>query len=251
MRATLRAVGSAFVFLTRLPLGDPLSSVGNVIWAPAHFPLVGLVLGGVLAILQVALRRVGPLPDATLVIAASLVLTGALHEDGLADTSDALGGSSDSNRVLEILKDSRIGTFGACALLVSIVGRIVLLDHLGHAAVWALPIIGCAARVAPVWQMISLPHLGRQTARSRHVLGAKMPQAVAATAWFVFASAGLVAFRIVSMWRMAALVGLLAIVTVLTGLYYARRMGGVTGDFLGATEQACELAGYIVLAWEV
>jgi adenosylcobinamide-GDP ribazoletransferase len=251
MRATFRAARAAFVFLTRLPLGDSSSSAADDAWAPAHFPFVGLVLGCVLAILHSALRRLGALPDATLVIAVSLVLTGALHEDGLADTSDALYGALEHQRVLEILKDSRIGTFGACAVVVSIVGRIVLLGQLGSAAYWALPIVGCAARVAPVWQMIALPHLGGSTAKSRRVQGARMPQALAATAWFVLASAGLVAFRIVSIWRMATLGGLLVMVTLLTGLYYARRMGGVTGDFLGATEQVCELAGYAVVAWAV
>ncbi|HEV3193464.1 MAG TPA: adenosylcobinamide-GDP ribazoletransferase, partial [Polyangiaceae bacterium] len=213
MRATFRAARAALVFLTRLPVGNSLSSTADHTWAPAHFPLVGLLLGCVLAILHSALRRLGTLPDATLVIAVSLVVTGALHEDGLADTSDALYGASERQRVLEILKDSRIGTFGACALVVSIVGRIVLLSQLGRAAGWALPIVGCAARVAPVWQMIALPHLGGPSAKSRHVQGARMPQALAATAWFVLASAGLVAFRVVSIGRMAALGGLLVAVT--------------------------------------
>jgi adenosylcobinamide-GDP ribazoletransferase len=151
---------------------------------------------------------------------------------------------------MEILKDSRVGTFGACALLVSIVGRIVLLGQLGRSAVWALPLVGCAARVGPVWQMVALPHVSRATAKSGDVLAATLPQALSASAWLAAAAAGLVLLHQVSAPRVAALAAALALVTLVSALQYARRLGGITGDFLGATEQLCELAGYAVLAWE-
>jgi adenosylcobinamide-GDP ribazoletransferase len=248
--APLRGARAAFVFLTRIPVGGHPYASADWAWAPAHFPLVGLVLGSLLAGLHRLLWPLGPLADAALVVGASLLLTGALHEDGLADTSDALGGSVDRNRVLEILKDSRVGTFGACALLVSIVGRIVLLGQLGPSAAWALPLVGCAARVAPVWQMVALSHVSRAAAKSRDVVGATLPQALAATAWLAAAVAGLLLLHLLTAPRVAAFGATLALVTLLTAWRYARRLGGITGDFLGATEQLCELAGYAVLAWE-
>jgi adenosylcobinamide-GDP ribazoletransferase len=238
------------VFLTRIPVGGHPYASAEWAWAPAHFPLVGLVLGLLLAGLHRLLWPVGVLADAALVVGASLLLTGALHEDGLADTSDALGGAVDRGRVLEILKDSRVGTFGACALLVSIVGRIVLLGQLGRSAEWALPLVGCAARVAPVWQMVALSHVSRETAKSRDVAGATLPQALAATGWIAAVAAALLFLHVLSAPRLAAFGATLALVTLLTAWQYARRLGGVTGDFLGATEQLCELAGYAVLAWE-
>ena len=94
-----------------------------------------------------------------------MLLTGAFHEDGLADTSDALGGAYDREKIFVILKDSRIGAFGACALVVSIAGRAALLAHLGEGGAWALPLVGAAARVGPVWQIATMPV--RHRARSR------------------------------------------------------------------------------------
>ena len=172
MRSALRGARAAFAFLTRIPVGGYPYANAEWGWAPAYFPLVGLVLGVLLAGLHRLLWPLGSLADAAFVVAASLLLTGALHEDGLADTSDALGGAWDRERVLEILKDSRVGTFGACALLVSIVVRVVLLARLGRDARWALVLVGCAARVGPVWQMVALPYVTRIAAKSREVVGA-------------------------------------------------------------------------------
>jgi adenosylcobinamide-GDP ribazoletransferase len=251
MTPAVRGARAAFVFLTRVPIGGHPYGAAEWAWAPAHFPLVGLAVGGSLGLLHRLFWPVGALADATLVVAASLLLTGALHEDGLADTSDALGGAFDRERVLAILKDSRVGVFGACALLVSIVGRIALLARLGREAPWALAIVGCAARVGPVWQMVLLPYATRAGAKSREMMNARGPQAALATTWFAVVAAAAVAVRATTAARAFALAGALAIVTAVTTWRYARRVGGVTGDFLGATEQLCELAGYAVLAWEI
>jgi adenosylcobinamide-GDP ribazoletransferase len=251
MRSALRGIRAAFVFLTRIPAGGHPYLNAEWAWAPAHFPLVGLVLGGLLAAVHRLLWPLGPLGDAVLVIAVSLLLTGALHEDGLADTSDALGGGWDRERVLEILKDSRVGTYGACALMVSIVGRVVLLARLGRDATWALVLVGCAARVAPVWQMVALPYVIRTGSKSREVAVAGVPQAIFATLWLVILSGALVVSGGPTIGRVLVLAGVLAMMTAATSWRYSRRVGGVTGDFLGATEQLCELAGYAVLAWDI
>jgi adenosylcobinamide-GDP ribazoletransferase len=247
--APLRGARAAFAFLTRIPVGGHPYAETEWTWAPAHFPLVGLVLGGALAAAHRVLWPLGSLADAALVVGASLLLTGALHEDGLADTSDALGGTNDRSRVLDILKDSRVGTYGACALLVSVVGRVALLAQLGRSAVWALPLVGCAARVAPVWQMVALPYVSGASSKSRHIVRATLPQALAASAWFAAAAAAALGLHLLSGARVAAFAAALAAVTLVTAWRYARRVGGVTGDFLGATEQLSELAGFAVLAW--
>jgi adenosylcobinamide-GDP ribazoletransferase len=250
MKTGVRSVRAAFVFLTRLPFGGHPYVASEWRWAPAHFPLVGLALGGLLAALHRLLWPLGPLADATLVVSTSLLLTGALHEDGLADTSDALGGASDRERALEILKDSRVGTFGACALLVSLVGRIALLGRLGRDATWALPLVGCAARVGPVWQMIALPYVTRPGTKSDHLAGVRAPQAMFATTWLLAAVGMVLVLGYASVARLFVFALVLSAVTAATTWRYARRVGGFTGDFLGATEQLCELAGYAVLAWK-
>jgi adenosylcobinamide-GDP ribazoletransferase len=250
MRTAVRSVRAAFVFLTRIPIGGHPYVASEWGWAPAHFPLVGLALGAALAALHRLLWPLGALADAALVLSASLLLTGALHEDGFADTSDALGGAFDRERALEILKDSRVGTFGACALLVSLIGRVALLARLGRDATWALPLVSCAARVGPVWQMVVLPYVLRAGTKSAHLTQIRTPQAMSATAWLLVVEGAAVVLRCASVARLFMLSLVLGAITATTAWRYARRVGGFTGDFLGATEQLCELAGYAVLAWE-
>jgi adenosylcobinamide-GDP ribazoletransferase len=247
--AFARGARAAFAFLTAVPLGGHPYEAGELSWAPAHFPLVGLVVGAVLSCAWSALRPLGGLADAVLVVALSLLLTGALHEDGLADTCDALGGAFDRDRVLEILKDSRVGTFGACALFVSLAGRAALLDRLGARAVWALPLVGCLARVGPVWLLWRLPYVSRsESAKSTAFAGAGASRAIVATGWALAAIGVAVALRRWTAVQAAASVVAIGLVSGFTARLYRARAGGVTGDFLGATEQLSELAAYVALA---
>jgi adenosylcobinamide-GDP ribazoletransferase len=236
--------------LTRLPLGGFPYRREDWTWAAAHAPFVGLVVGGILGGLDRVLLPIGAWPAAILVVGASLLITGAFHEDGLADTSDALGGGYDTEKVLAILKDSRIGSFGGAALVLSIAGRAALLAELGTAAFWALPLVGCAARVGPIWLMAALPYVtSTPEAKSRDVARGEWPQAVVASLWLVLVAAAAGASGRVSTQRLGTLVLVLIAVTLLTGWRYKRRVGGITGDFLGATERIGELAALAVLAW--
>jgi adenosylcobinamide-GDP ribazoletransferase len=248
----VRAIRAAFIFFTRLPVGGFPYRKADWKWAAAHAPLVGLVLGAALGLLEQGLLPLGALPAAVLTLGVSLLLTGAFHEDGLADTSDALGGGADAARVLLILKDSRIGSFGGASLVISIVGRAALLAQLGGAVVWALPLVWCAARVGPVWLMASLPYVTEhEGAKSRDLTRAGFSQAIVAGAWLALAAAALVLTGHCSAARIGALVFVLALVTTLSGFRYWVRVRGITGDFLGATEQLCELAALAVLVWRV
>jgi adenosylcobinamide-GDP ribazoletransferase len=248
----LRGVRAAFVFLTRVPVGGFPYRRADWAWAAAHAPLVGLVVGAFLGGVDRVLLPLGPLSAAFLVLGVSLLVTGAFHEDGLADTSDALGGAHDAQRVLEILKDSRIGTFGAAALVVSIAGRAALLAQLGASGLWALPLAGCAARVGPIWLLVLLDYVtSAPEAKSRDFAGARSSHAAVATAWFLAAAAAAALAGVVSVSRSGAIALAMVLVTCVTGFRYRQRTGGITGDFLGATEQLCELAAFAVLAWRI
>jgi adenosylcobinamide-GDP ribazoletransferase len=250
--APLRAMRAAFVFFTRLPVGGFPYRQADWKWAAAHAPLVGLILGAALGQLERALLPLGALPAAVLAIAASLLLTGGFHEDGLADTSDALGGGYNVERVHLILKDSRIGTFGGAALVVSIVGRAALLAQLGESVVWAFPLVFCAARVGPIWLMATMPYVtSEESAKSRDLTRAELSQAVVASAWLALVSVAVVLTGQIAAERAIALSSGQVIVTALTGWRYWVRGRGITGDFLGATEQLCELAALAVLAWKL
>jgi adenosylcobinamide-GDP ribazoletransferase len=245
----LRALRAAFVFLTRIPVGGFPYTPDEWRWASAFFPLVGAAVGGTVGVVLRALQPVGPSGAAYLALGGSLLLTGAFHEDGLADTSDALGGGVDRAKVFAILKDSRIGAFGACALVVSLGGRASLLAHAGPRVAWALVLVGALARTVPVWQMVALPYATPESSKSRDVTRAGAAQALVASAWTLAIGVALAAGRLVEPWRAAGAVALSAFVGVVTALRFKARVGGVTGDFLGATEQLCELAGLAVIAW--
>jgi adenosylcobinamide-GDP ribazoletransferase len=238
--APLRGVRAAFAFLTRIPVGGFPYTPEDWGWAAAHFPLVGLALGAALAGLRAVLAR--GLGDG---LALGFLLVGAFHEDGLADSADALGGSFDREKLFAILKDSRIGTFGGAALCVSIGARAALYADLGPACAWALPLAACAARVGPVFLLLALPYVTPDHAKSGAVAHAGIPQAAVAALWLALAAVVLA----VPPARLAAMIAVLAVVTVVSGAVYRARAGGVTGDFLGATEQLGEIAALVALAW--
>jgi adenosylcobinamide-GDP ribazoletransferase len=246
----LGGIRAAFAFFTRIPVGGFPYGDRELAWAPAHAPLVGGVLGGALGALNTALLPLGTFPAATLVVGVSMLLTGALHEDGLADTSDALGGGKDRISILAILKDSRVGSFGAAAIAVSVLVRAALLGQLAHACMWALPLAWCAARVGPVWLMVFLPYVTpAQSAKSGRIVHPQWRLALVASAWFLAGAAIAIGGGWVTLPRAGLTAAAVVAITAITGLRYHRRLGGITGDFLGATEQLGEMAALAVLAW--
>src|SRR3981081_388364 len=129
---------TAVAFLTRLPMPPPTGPMpANVVRAQRMFPLVGAAIGGAVGLVCLGMRMMG-VPDlaaAALALGASAILTGALHEDGLADVADGFGGGRDSAAKLEIMRDSRLGTYGALILMVSFVTKLSALAALPDAIV--------------------------------------------------------------------------------------------------------------------
>jgi adenosylcobinamide-GDP ribazoletransferase len=249
--APVRGARAAVVFLTRIPVGGGPYSGDDWRWSAAHFPLVGAAVGAVVGAIDRLLLPLGPWAAAVLALGASTMLTGALHEDGLADTCDALGGGHSREKVFAILKDSRIGVFGGCALVVSIVGRAALIVRLGPAAAAALVLAGAVARLAAIAQMTTMKYVtDAAVARSSGVAAAGPLQALIGTLWTAGVVAALVATKHVPSERAATAIAASAVVTLVTAWRYHARVGGITGDFLGATEQLSEIAVLAALAWQ-
>jgi adenosylcobinamide-GDP ribazoletransferase len=243
--AQLRGARAAFTFLTRIPVGGFPYSSDDWRWSTAYFPLVGAAVGGIMAAVWTAAAPLGSIAAAILAVAAGLLVTGGFHEDGLADTADALGGAYDRERVHEILKDSRVGTFGALALAVSLALRVALIVELGAAAAVALVFVQSASRLPPIWLMVALPYATpASTAKSRPVTRAGIAQALLATVWPV-----LLAEILLAPGQLLALAAIAALATALLGWRFAARVGGITGDFLGATQQVVECALLAALVW--
>jgi adenosylcobinamide-GDP ribazoletransferase len=234
---------ASLAFSTRLPLAHLQSAKGiaNAAWA---FPVVGLIVGLIGALVYLLAHRLGlpAWPAATLSVVATLLVTGALHEDGLADTADGFGGGDSREKKLDIMRDSRTGAYGVCALVLVLLLRIGTLASFtdAHGVVWALIASHSAARAAMVMLMWLLP-----PARSdglSFAAGGPPGQGVAAAA----AIAVIVLLFCLHPVRgaMAALV-LIATVALMAWLAM-RQIDGQTGDVLGATEQVGEIAVLLV-----
>jgi len=247
MMSALRGLPAAFGFLTRLPVGGFPYSADELRWSSAHFPLVGAVLGAALAAVMMLSARAGTVVAAALAVSAGMLLTGAFHEDGLADTADALGGATDRERLFVILRDSRIGSFGAAALCMALVLRVSLLSALSSAAPLALVLTHSLARLPPVWMMALLPSVSPEGAKSSAIAGAGGSQVAVASGWVALLFGGALAADLIEGTVLAALMAVAALTAAACAVRFLRRAGGLTGDFLGATEQVLECALLLTL----
>ncbi len=249
MRQAFRGMRAAVTLLTRVPVGGFPYTDAEWRWSTAHLPLIGALVGATSVAAFITVARAGSFVAAVVAVLTSTVVTGGLHEDGLADSADALGGGTSRERVLAILKDSRIGAFGACALVLSLVLRIALIARLAPQVSAPLVIVGAWSRLSPVALIAALPYVTEPSvAKSRAVAAARWPQLVVALGWALAAAAGARALGAVSYVELAAplLSGVLA--TIVCGAYFRARVGGITGDFLGASQQASECVMLLALA---
>lgn len=268
----------AVQFFTRLPVTGRLAewvgySPAMLRASAAHFPGIGWLVGAVAAGAYVLLLTLlPPVPFAPLVAAAlstvvTVLLTGGFHEDGLADVTDGLGGSSDRHRALEIMKDSRVGAFGAMALVLALVCKVALLALLGSAEGMAsgeetppdAPFNGWLVAVAlftahvvsrtlPLLMIRVLPHVGDAAGSKSKPLADQITLASLGVAfiWSISALA-LASYALPAMTLIVACsVSMIALLWM--GRLFTRRLQGFTGDCLGATQQVCEIAFYLGLA---
>ena len=269
----------AVQFFTRIPITGRLADwVG---YSPellrasaAHFPGVGVVVGAVaaavFALVQMLLPDTAftPLAAAVFSTIATVLLTGGFHEDGLADVADGLGGSYDSERALEIMKDSRVGAFGAMALVLALLCKVALLALLGSvegipAALEESPLgfnvggwYACAAlwtghivsRGLPLVMIRLLPHVGdTATSKSKPLADQISPAGLLIAFVWCFAALALACLALdVLNLIVACSFAVLALLVMLR--LFRRRLQGFTGDCLGSTQQVCEIAFYLGLA---
>ena len=241
LRRRVAEVQVALMLLTRLPAGrlrGDVPGLGAAAWA---YPLAGVPVGGIIAGVMVAGRWAGwtPAVAAGLALGAGLLATGALHEDGLADVADGFGGGQTRAAKLEIMKDSRLGSYGAIALGLGLGLRWLLLAGQAPGAVVALAV---ASRAAMVPVLALLP-AARADGLGRAAAG------VGAWRVCVALAIGGAALGLALPWAVAARVaiGMGIAATAVAGVA-RRQIGGQTGDVLGATQVVAEVAGWLALA---
>jgi adenosylcobinamide-GDP ribazoletransferase len=239
---------TSVAFLTRLPVGQATPSddlarddLARAAWA---FPLAGVLVALIGAVIYALAHKIGTpaLVAAGLTVATTLAVTGCLHEDGLADTADGFGGGDSRERKLEIMHDSRIGTYGVCALTLSILLRVAAIAALANpiAVLWALIAAHGAARAAlPVFMALvpparsdGLAHAAGQPSGERLV--------TASVLGIVILAVGLGPAL-----GIAALILLLVVIVLMAWLSFVQ-IDGQTGDVLGAVEQVGEIVVLLV-----
>jgi adenosylcobinamide-GDP ribazoletransferase len=233
---------AALQFLTRLPvrLKRAPDMAAMVIWFPLAGALIGLLAGGVGAI---AFEWTTPLVAGALAVTAGLLVTGAFHEDGLGDIADAFGGGYTIERRLEILKDSRHGTYGVAAMSASIAVRLTAIASMPSGATLIASMVAAhaIARGAAVALMAQVPlaqhaglgaDYGQATTRTRGALAIAMAAAIGAIA--------------VGWWALPAL-AVAHLAAYVVGALARHKIGGISGDVLGAAEQVAEGAVLVVL----
>lgn len=233
----------AVAFLTRLPIPQPASLDGKAVGRSSlFFPAVGLLIGGAQAGAAVLLLQ--RLPDpivAVLVVALGVLLTGALHLDGLADTADGFGGGKDREHALRIMRDHSVGTYGAAAVTLSLLlkaATLASITMLGAPGLRWMALAPALGRWAPVLLGRALAYARPEGGLGQSVTdgGVGNVELGVATAIAAVAAGGLAG------WNGAGAVAVALAVTILFGALCRRKLGGVTGDTLGASVELVEAA---------
>lgn len=238
-RAEAQLLGAALTTLTRLPWRLPPLRADWLARSAKFFPLVGALVGAIAGLVFLGAMQLWPRPiPALLAVGATLLVTGALHEDGLADVADAAGGH-DRDRKLAIMKDPRLGAFGALALIVVVGLKVALLASLPVFAAFAALI--AAGSVSRLWAVVVMSRTGyagdRDVAKLDH--GIEGPGRGEIAVALVFALLPLL------MLDQGAALGGLALSALAAGLIalpVCRALGGHTGDVLGAVIATSEMA---------
>ena len=233
---------AALQFLTRVPIRlrrEPkLDAI--VAWFPLAGAIIGAAVGGVAAGMW---HVVPPLVAGAVGVTVGLLITGAFHEDGLGDIADAFGGGWTVERRLEILKDSRHGTYGVAAICASIVLRIVALGSLPGP--WAMFTGAVAAHT--MGRVAAVGMAGTMRLATHSGLGADYGRGTTRVRAAVSVVAGIALTAVFVGWWAAPLAGATLLAVLATGTLARRKIGGISGDVLGATEQVAEILCLVVL----
>jgi adenosylcobinamide-GDP ribazoletransferase len=243
MPTPLNAFLTAVMLLTRIPVArwvrfSPEAASASIVFFPAVGALVGVCSAGVLSL--ATHLNINGLPALLSALLTSILITGALHEDGLADAADGLFGGHTAEQRMAIMKDSRMGTFGGIALWFSLTARFLLLFEIAlhgthwstHALIWGHTLSRCSA----VGLLQLLPHVGPDASRARDFCKKLNPLQLAIA---LLPPLLLFLFYYPTAARLA-LPGLLLLV-VLASAYLRSKLGGLTGDCVGAVTQLAEI----------
>ncbi len=246
MREQVLVFLNAVMFFTRIPVPSQAGwSPERLNRASMYFPLVGWIVGGLAAGVYLAAGLIFPLEVAVaLSMVSSLLLTGAFHEDGLADACDGFGGGWEKDRILDIMKDSRLGTFGAVGLVMALALKWLCLCRL------PAPLIAPALFAAHSFSRLAstaLIRFGRYARKDLESKSKPLAVQISALAFVVACVFGLAPFLLYPDPRIWWALIPVVVVVMWAKSYFEKWIGGYTGDCLGAIQQVSELLTYLTL----
>ncbi|MFR9648953.1 MAG: adenosylcobinamide-GDP ribazoletransferase [Rikenellaceae bacterium] len=246
MRGEINLFFNALLFYSRIRVPKWVECTEKSLnGAFRYFPLVGLLVGAIAAGIFYTLTELLPISVAVMgAMVVMLLLTGALHEDGLADFADGFGAGGDKEQILRIMKDSHIGTYGVLTLIISSMLKFMLISSLGGSAMIALWLIAAqgASRVPSVIMLRVCPYLKGERSKSSHAsLG------VSSTNIAVAVVTGLLPAAILGWAQTAIYIAVMGLLIALYRNFLRSKIGGCTGDTLGALQQVSELLLYAVV----
>jgi adenosylcobinamide-GDP ribazoletransferase len=226
-------------FLTQLPIRTDRIASDHVAHSYYFYPVIGFLIG----IAAVAVRRILMMVfpasfSITLVLAFLIWISGGLHEDGLADVADGMGGGWTRDERLTIMKDSRIGAFGASALILAVLAKYAALIAMNPARLDSSIVL---AQVLGRWAFLPM---GYFNCYAREGLGSQFMKGLAAKAVVVATAVSACAAALLCRVQGVLALGMAAALIILASLYFRRRIGGITGDCFGAIFQFVEIVTY-------
>ncbi len=244
----VRLVLTAVQYFTRLPVPAWVGySDRQLNDASRYFPLVGVVVGLATGLIYLATLRLFPHSVAVLLsMLAGVWLTGGFHEDGLADTCDGFGGGRDKAQILHIMKDSRLGSYGVLGLVFALLFKFSVLTELPASAFLAVSVAAHAISRLMAVSVIHTQHYVRDDASAR---AGAASQSLTVSGLIIATGIAIAPLLWVGGAALAGAAFALAL-RVVMGRYFLYRIGGFTGDCLGAIQQISEIGFYLgVLAW--
>ena len=244
MKQQLNLFFLALGFFSRIPMPAWIVySPENLNRASRYFTLVGWLLGGLVALVFIAADTLfSNSVSLWLAMGFSLLLTGAFHEDGLADTADGFGGAFAREKKLSIMKDSRIGTYGATALVMALLGKYVLLIE-NTQIVFSLIIAYALSRTVAASLVFDMRYVADEDGSKSKPLANNQSK----TDLLILLASALPAFFFLHWLNVLIIIAALVLIRYAAKWYFQKQIGGYTGDCLGAAQQVSELAIYLLL----
>jgi adenosylcobinamide-GDP ribazoletransferase len=244
LRKEINILLTAIMFYTRIPVPSDMGFSNDMLnKSTRYFPFIGLVVGGIGSAFFYLLQLILPLQVAIILcMATTIFVTGAFHEDAFADFCDGFGGGYGKERILEIMKDSRIGTYGAVAILTILLSKFICLSNMNSIDIPFILISSHAfSRLLPVCMIYTSVYVREDASSKSKPIGHKGSNIT----FLLAAYFGLVPLLLIPWKAVVITIALSILVFVVFRHYVKREIGGYTGDVLGALQQLTEITCYL------